>query len=193
MDDAKKDRLILTVVLTVGFFFVVGLLVSTYEDENERQKSGEKAEVIEVPVEQVLYKEGIESQIEYHPTDSTSVAILNSALALLKANCIHIKNYIDDGEIVRLYYHDKLHGDYKTVDYGWEKQIEINITIPENYNKYPTDMAGQTLYYYIGNGKRPGIVTGKWQAKMLCGSRYVTADKNSDDILIPVENVSFLK
>jgi hypothetical protein len=126
----------------------------------------------------------------YYPNDSTHVALLNDAFELLNKTCGFIKNYTEAATEITLHY-DSTNSDYRDGMYGWKRQITITMKISNDEENIPFEMAGQTLDYFMGIGKKPGIVVNKWQAGTLCG--YGKDVWPGEDVFIPVEAVAGLR
>ncbi len=56
---------------------------------------------------------------------------------------------------------------YQTDDYGWEEQLEVDVelkNIPGSKRAW-----GQKLFFFIGSGKKTGIITNKRVTQEICG------------------------
>lgn len=123
--------------------------------------------------------------LHYTLPDTSFVADLDLAVAILKRTCPDLALYRSDIDSVHVEYREE-EGNYESRAYGWDKQILITIkvsgapvSIPSEYNA-----AGHTIPYMIGAGTRPGIAMIKQQACDLCGINY-----NRRNALIDVEEV----
>lgn len=164
-----------------GMIVVIGVLI-VVATRDDNAKPIVKSAVVKVPIKSAPVINRVVSNKEYYPNDSISRCLLDSAFETLKKRCIHIKNYVENAKSIKLYF-SKNNTDYRGRRYGWKRQVDIQISLPYDYENLPPDMAGQTLYYYIGNGIKPGVVTNKWQGRLLCGDHV----KSNDDVLYPAE------
>ncbi len=56
---------------------------------------------------------------------------------------------------------------YQTDEYGWEEQLEVDVelkNIPGSKRAW-----GQKLFFFIGSGKKTGIITNKRVTQEICG------------------------
>jgi hypothetical protein len=160
---------------------IVGILFNNkIESKNDSGNTGKK----EKHTEQKSLK------IVYFPAgDVEAKMVMDSCFNTLKNKCIYVKNYVNLSDSIVMHY-DTSNLDYRAERYGWKKQILIEMYVKRDYNTVPPDMAGQTLFYYIGAGKKPGIVINKWQAMQLCGLNQTNI---GEDVHIPIDDVSFIK
>jgi hypothetical protein len=80
---------------------------------------------------------------------------------------------------------------YRERDYGWSSHVEVVVQISNNPSAIPNDVNawGHRLYYYLGGGKRPGIIAQKRQSQALCG---MTPDAGGKDVFKAVPGLSVL-
>ena len=176
----NTKRLVLLGFIALLAGIVVGVSITTMTKK-------QLVEVAQNPVVEQPLMQSASPLVEYFPNDSASIAMLNAALDLLKKRCIHIKNYTAGGETITLHLYRNNH-DYREQKYGWDDEILVEIAVPDNAD-IPAEMAGQTLYYYMGKGKRPGITMNKSQEKLLCN---VENDGSGVDAFLPLDDVPFL-
>jgi len=74
--------------------------------------------------------------------------------------------------------------DQRCQAYGWHKQLVVTVTMRDDADQ----AAGQTLTYYLGAGKRPGILAQKPAAQRLC-AMPTDADR---DVLKPAPALAAL-
>lgn len=159
----------------IAIIFIVGLLGNLLPDEDKT-------------IETKKPKTKNTAEINFYPNDSASVEILKKAFEFLIEKCPSIRNYANDAVKIDFHYTES-NLDYRRSSYGWEKQITIEISLPDDTDICPVEMAGHRLFYFIGRGLRPGIVVNKPQAAILCN-----IDGELDgDVFIPVEEIHFLK
>jgi hypothetical protein len=81
--------------------------------------------------------------------------------------------------------------DYRCKEYGWDKQIYIQVTLKNKLNDIPGDIKaqGHVLHFYLGGPKNPGITIGKFPE--LCGAHK--SRSGSYDIYISDPKLSFIK
>jgi len=83
-------------------------------------------------------------------------------IQLLFSDLPVMRNYISDIEFIRPTLMDLGEYDYTFEDYGWKKQIYIEIKLKEKTNlprEWRAD--GQTLHFIIGSGDAPGVIAKK--------------------------------
>lgn len=176
----NTKRLVLLGFMTLLAWIVVGVLITTTTKK-------QLVEVAQNPVVEQPLMQSASPLVEHFPNDSASIEILNVALDMLKKQCVHIKNYTAGSETITLHLYRDNH-DYREQKYGWDDEILVEIAVPDNAD-IPAEMAGQTLHYYIGKGRRPGITMNKPQEKLLCN---VEDDGSGVDAFLPLDDVPFL-
>jgi len=80
--------------------------------------------------------------------------------------------------------------DYRCRDYGWDKQIYIQVKLKDNTSVIPTELRAwsHTLHFYLGGPQNPGITISK--IPELCGR---THSANRKDVYIAEPKLSFIK
>jgi len=82
--------------------------------------------------------------------------------------------------------------DYRTKNYGWKKEVQLNVSILDNPSKLPPkygNAAGHTLWYYLGGGDKPGIIAMKLQSAQLCP---MDMPDPSRDAFLPVAEMAVI-
>lgn len=73
---------------------------------------------------------------------------------------------------------------YQTDEYGWEEQLEIDVelkNIPGSKRAW-----GQKLFFFIGSGKKTGIITNKRVTQEICGWEV---SKNGDNMFHSIQGL----
>lgn len=163
MNDSKKDRLIWTIVITVGFFMLVGIMSVAYESEHgvnssELSKKSNLSKIQKVSQSQ--------RNIELKVPDNWGLEDIQkgkSAVALfVSAHGVLFNNYLEDIDSIQIskIVTDKiwLENDYRYVQYGWERYYLIRVFINKNPRTIPAtcNIAGNTLFYALGKGTVTG-------------------------------------
>lgn len=80
---------------------------------------------------------------------------------------------------------------YRVRDYGWPVEIEVEIQLKENPSSIPDTFQawGHRVSYFIGGGKKPGIIAQKRQAQALCG---MVPDPNGKDVFKSVPGMTVI-
>lgn len=77
---------------------------------------------------------------------------------------------------------------YQTDDYGWKKQLEVNVKLKNDLKNIPSNYRawGQTLSFYMGSGKQSGIITDKRVTQEICGWEV---SKDGANMFYPAEGI----
>ena len=81
---------------------------------------------------------------------------------------------------------------YQTDEYGWNEQLEVKVKL-KNDLKYilPRYKAwGHTLSFYVGTGKKSGVITDKQKTQMICDWEV---SKNGDNMFHSIQKLETLK
>lgn len=59
----------------------------------------------------------------------------------------------------------RFYSDYRNEMFGWKQYLVIKPRVKKSAS---SSLAGHTLYFYAGGGKKPGLMCGKSSARFLC-------------------------
>lgn len=122
-------------------------------------------------------------------------ALIREAVDIFRQNCRPLGGMMwDDLDAVHVEVKPE-YADHRLAK-GWKHTIFIRATVPDAPRVVPATrpdigvIAGQTLHYAIGGGKKPGYFSTKTSSNYLCGIRdYDTGD----DRFVPVEALKILR
>lgn len=111
-------------------------------------------------------------------------AQMEAALAQLKTSCAPLfTDYADDVEWIKVMGETddcNYPGSHRCDEYGWDRTVEINVKIVDDRKVIPVDYRarGHTLFYWLGTGRRPGIMSLKDQSKFVCEWSHIPDSSN---------------
>lgn len=108
---------------------------------------------------------------------------VEKALNLLKESCPALfKRAASDIKEAKAFFQEAY--PYQTDDYGWKEQLEIDVelkNIPGSKRAW-----GQRLFFFMGNGKKSGIITNKRVTQEICGWEV---SKDGANMFFPTEGI----
>jgi hypothetical protein len=131
----------------------------------------------------------IEIKVEGQFTSLEAVAIRQTVAAFQKTCRALFSDYRADVTSARLKVSQQPAAFYRTQRYGWGPEIQIEIRIADDAKRIPTRFraSGHTLTYYLGGGRRPGMVMQKAQSEQVCGVKDV---RESSDVFVSVPGLA---
>lgn len=112
--------------------------------------------------------------IKFSYTDnSVSEAEAKRAVEIFINNCSPLNRFLGDFSEIDVQVRKEI-AEYR-LEMGWKTEIHIRMTVPDDpkfvprYDPRTHVISGHTLHYYVGGGKKPGIIGAKRSSQMLCG------------------------
>lgn len=80
------------------------------------------------------------------------------------------------------------YADYRLKDYGWKRHVEVTVIFNKVVKTLP-EGSDRILVYFVGAGKKPGIIAQSGAAADLCGMK---PHPKGDDVFKPVAELAAL-
>lgn len=80
------------------------------------------------------------------------------------------------------------YAEYRTKSYGWKNHVEVTVIFNKVVKTLP-DGSDRALVYFVGAGKKPGIIAQSEAAASLCGMK---PDPKGADVFKPVAEMAVL-